>query len=94
MTRALDQIASSHKGNEARALTFGYREDIDWLRAIAVLAVALPPSGALDEAMYVSKLGVLPVRAFAHLSSARDRPIPGVRSDRRSGPERHGCVRP
>src|SRR6516165_11065233 len=39
MTRALDQIASSHKGNEARALPFGYREDIDWLRAIAVLAV-------------------------------------------------------
>ena len=39
MTRALDQIVSPHKGNEARALTFGYREDIDWLRAIAVLAV-------------------------------------------------------
>ena len=39
MTRALDQIVSPHKGNEATALTFGYREDIDWLRAIAVLAV-------------------------------------------------------
>jgi peptidoglycan/LPS O-acetylase OafA/YrhL len=39
MSRALNEIAPHRHGEKARALTFHYREDIDWLRAIAVLAV-------------------------------------------------------
>ncbi len=50
---------------------------------IGIFAVAEPPLGsALDEAMYTSKLGVLPARAFMRASSFGERPVPGAHSDR------------
>ncbi|MBV8671472.1 MAG: exo-alpha-sialidase [Candidatus Eremiobacteraeota bacterium] len=53
---------------------------------LAVFAVAQPaPGAALNEAMYVSKLGVLPARALSlsYRRTLSELPVPGVRSDRR-----------
>lgn len=48
---------------------------------IGVFAVAKAPSGALNEAMYVPKAGVITLGAGRRLSSAGERPIPGARPD-------------
>ncbi|MBV8668312.1 MAG: hypothetical protein JOZ28_03790, partial [Candidatus Eremiobacteraeota bacterium] len=53
---------------------------------LVVFAVAQPaPGAALNEAMYVSKLGVLPARALSlsYRRTLSELPVPGVRSDRR-----------
>ncbi len=48
-----------------------------------VFAVALPPSaGFFHQAMYASRLGVLPARALSHLRSSGEHPVPGAHSDR------------
>jgi len=50
---------------------------------VAVFAVAQPaPGAALNEAMYVSKLGVLPSSALSYRRALSELPVPGVRSDR------------
>lgn len=51
---------------------------------IAVFAVAQPaPGGALNEAMYVSKVGVLPASASSYRRARAELPVPGAHSDRR-----------
>jgi hypothetical protein len=51
---------------------------------IGVFAVAQgqPMPGVFNEAMYVSKLGILPTRALGRHSSYGERPVPGAHSDR------------
>jgi hypothetical protein len=51
---------------------------------VGIFAVAdgQPLPGAFNEAMYVSKFGILPSRAAGRVSSYGERSVPGARSDR------------
>jgi hypothetical protein len=56
---------------------------------VAIFAVAQPaPGSVLNEAIYVSKAGVLPSSALSYRLTRPELPVPGVRSDR------HGRLRP
>jgi hypothetical protein len=51
------------------------------MQPVDIFAVAYPPSGALDEAMYAPKPGAIGLSSSRGRSSAGERPIPGARSD-------------
>jgi hypothetical protein len=51
------------------------------MQPIGVFAVANPPSGLLNEAMYVPKAGAIALDFSRRRSSAGERPIPGARPD-------------